>query len=203
MEKKNELEVHASLIRELHGKGKTIDQILQALLARKVVVGRETLRKWVHADPESAALPKKTKGRPRSDHLPLFRFLPDDPAKLRSNIEYPDFLLAFLSVAYAEDFRLAAVSRAIKQAGIPVNEDRPLLEWTIPGRVLGKLSDLEICLLAYLLSGYRAPLPAKHEVIFGEWLQGITAYGSRLKAKIMEGGDYTVGELSRATKGDK
>jgi hypothetical protein len=197
------LEMHAELIRQLVRDGASNGQIREALMAKKVEVSLETVRVWVKSDPEAARLKKRSKGRPRSDFPPLFGFLPDDPAALGADIQCPSIFRVFLDNGPHDlELRMAMIAQVIRSIGIPVGQGLPLSQWTIPARVLAKLQDLEICYLAFLVSGLpMPPLGRRDEMLLLDFFRVLTLYAVRLKAKIKIGGDLTVSELAAATRG--
>ncbi|MEI6607847.1 MAG: hypothetical protein WCP35_21305 [Verrucomicrobiota bacterium] len=201
--KKRKLDAHAEQIRMMLSDGASNSQIQQALMAMKVEVSLETVRTWVISNPEAARLKKRGKGRPKSDYAPLFNFLPEDPAALGWAIGCPSIFRVFLDSGVNDlELRMATIAQAIMRIGIPVDQDLPLLQWTIPARVLTKLHDLEICFMAFLLSGLLLPpIGNRDESLFVDCLQDLTLYASVLKARIKKGGDMTVGELFIAIRG--
>lgn len=196
------LEMHAELIRQLLRDGASNGQIREALMEKKVEVSLETVRVWVKSDPEAARLKKRSKGRPRSDFPPLFGFLPDDPAALGADIRCPSIFRVFLDNGpHDPELRMAMIAQVIRSIGIPVDQGLPLSQWTIPARVLLQLQDLEICYLAFLVSGLpMPPLGRRDEMLLLDFFRVLTLYAVRLKAKIKIGGDLTVSELSAATR---
>lgn len=197
------LNAHAEQIRGMLRNGATNSQIRQALMGTKLRVSLETVRTWVNSDPEAVRLKKRGKGRPKSDYPPLFGFLPEGPVALGPGLGCPSIFRVFLDGGqYDLELRMATIAQAVTSIGIAVDQDRPLLQWTIPARVLSQLHDLEICYFAFLLSGLPLPpIGKRDEMLFTDCLRALTLYASRLKAKIKEGGGLTLGELSIATCG--
>lgn len=79
--------------------------------------------------------------------------------------------------------------RGFYQLGIPYDENLPRNQWTIPAKLVANLSDLEYCLLAYLVSDLQPPPLGGITQDFEEWVEKIMGGACRLKAAVSQGID--------------
>lgn len=189
---------HAELIHRIYRGKKSIRQTWIALKAEGVVVAYDTLREWLGKNPGSAVMPKLGKGRRKSPESPLFRVLPRDGEPITANSQYPALFTAFLNCP--EDFRMHVLKEALEKSGVDFDPCAHFEDLLVPGPLLAQLGDLEICLLAYLLSNLPAPV-GHPERGFPDWANVLTIRAARLKARFRDGRDATVAEL-RAVMSD-
>ena len=197
--KKPKLNRHAELIHRIYRGKKSVRQTWIALKAEGVVVAYDTLRDWLGNNPGPAVIPKFGKGRRKSPESPLFRLLPGDGEAISANNQFPALFTTFLNCP--DDFRMHVLKEALEKSGVDFDPCADFEDLLIPGPLLAQLGDLEICLLAYLLSNLPAPV-GQPERDFPDWAKVLTIWAAKLKAKFREGRDATVAELRAAMRGD-
>lgn len=195
MPRKSKLDDHAALIRELLQKGANVTEIWEELNPNHLSVSRERVRKWIAAHPEKGVV-MKGRGRPKATSSELFRFLPDDPCSGQPPFRAPLFFLPLLDIfTSSEEIRTEVTKRAFGTMGLPFDENISRSDWAIPAHLLAKGTDLEITLVAYLLSDLPSPPLGGITQNFDTWMDQLIGGASRLKAAIRRGGEFRGLEL--------
>lgn len=197
--KEPKLNRHRELIHRIHRGKKSIRQTWIALKAEGVVVAYDTLRAWLGKNPAPAVMPKLGKGRRKSPEPPLFRLLPRNGEEISANDQFPALFTTFLYCP--DDFRMHVLKEALEKSGVDFDPCADFKALLIPGPLLAQLGDLEIYLLAYLLSDLPPPV-GQPERGFPDWAKILTTWAARLKARFREGRDATVAELRAVISGD-
>lgn len=190
MPRKSKITAHAPRIRRLLREGKTAHTIWKELQSLELSLSYEGLRKWIHANPiEGITL--NGPGRPRSIEINPFNFLPAELPDLPST-KAPAFILALIALySEPEDIRMEVTKRAFWQLGLPFDEELPRTEWFLPAQRLIQCSDLEFCLVAYLVSNLPTPPLGGITLHFEEWFEKLMAGAARLKEAAKHGRDTT------------
>ena len=202
MPRKSKLDLHAPLIRELLQNGANVTQIWEVLSPNLLSVSRERVRKWVAAHPAKGVV-MKGRGRPKAISSELFRFLPDDPSSGQPPFKASLFLLPLLEIfSSSEELRTEVTKRAFGTMGLPFNENIPRSDWAIPAHLLAEARDLEITLVAYLLSNLPSPPLGGITQKFDIWMDQLIQGASQLKAAIRHGGEIRGRDLFPAAPDD-
>ena len=193
------LEPHTAWITKLLQNGATIQQIRDRLAADKGCdLHHESVRKWI----KSRKLLKhdgRKRGRSKTVFPGLLSFLPDNPADL----EIPKLLelapkILSGSLHSVLDAKFTVAFDLFEGVGIQVDQTIPPHDWHLSARTLSKLSDLDIFLLAYLLSDIARPPVRDTAEVYRSWLFQVMRLACKIKSKIKDGIDFTVSGISGA-----
>lgn len=188
--KKSKLDSHHEWIVGQLKSGSNIRQVRDLLAAEKnCVVTHEALRKWLKTKQIKYSLPKKQK----SSHLSFLEHMPYSEWQYK---DYPPFLFLLHPVHKYCDY-LRGLGHALGSLGIEIDEKEPKLDWRLPSVKLKSLCDLEICFLAYLLSGDDLhALCEPHDMpSFLKMIAKTLGYAHRLKVAIVEAEFVEVGSI--------
>ncbi len=188
MIRKGKLTPYASQIHRKLRDGSKALAIWKDLKRQKVSVTYEGVRKWIHANPiEGVCL--GSPGRPQSAGTNRFDFLGGE-SPMYGLPSAPAYLLPFLAIyARPEDVRLEVTRRAFFQLGLRYDEDLHRTEWMLSAGKLKSLSDLEYCLIAYLVSDLPSPPLDGIDLHFESWFEKLTFGAKRLKSAASQGCD--------------
>ncbi|MDP3850684.1 MAG: hypothetical protein Q8Q59_09290 [Luteolibacter sp.] len=193
---KSNLDPHADLILDLLAKEATNGEILDILLAKPAETSLEAVRAWIKKNADPKLLKGRGKGRRRKPEHARFSIIPDH----RDPMTIPPVLEATLNL-FSEPRtsriggRVGTAEAFLHSAGIEVDPSTPPWRWILPARSLTSLADVELLLLAYLLSD-RPELPARGTTAaHRSWLLDLTRDASKLRAKINEGINFTFSEI--------
>ncbi len=135
-------------------------------------------------------------GHPKGNHS-ILKFLPDYPY---DDVTQSSLIASALGLfAGSKETRLTCRFRAagevFERAGVQIDQSVVPGQWILPAADLAFLSDLELTLIAYLLSDL--PGPPNHGSIteYKNWLHELLKAAARLKAKIKVGLNFTFSEL--------
>jgi len=194
MPRRSKIAPHASMIHRLLREGESVLAIHKQLEDLQVSVSYEGLRKWVHANPVEGVV-LNGPGRPRSGDTSPFDFLPENLSEI-SAAKPPAFLLPFAALyAEPESIRLEVTKRAMWQLGLPYHDLVPRTEWILPADRLARCSDLEYCIVAYMVSNLPPPPLDGITLHYEEWLAKLMSGATRLKAATKEGLDICGADL--------
>lgn len=185
MQRKGKLTPYAPRIHRMLHEGATALAIWENLKRLGVPVSYEGVRKWIKANPvDGIAL--KGPGRPQSIESGQLDFLPVEPPIIGLP-STPLFLLPFVaSVSATEEIRLEVTKQAFRELSLPFADNRPRSEWIIPAQALANHSDMEYCLVAYLLSDLPSP-PLGSTEDFETWVGKLMVGAWRLKDAVKRG----------------
>lgn len=193
MPRRSKIAPHAPLIHRLMREGKNARAIWKQLNELEEIshVSYEGVRRWIHANPV-AGITLNGPGRPAEtnsfDFLPQLSDLPTAKA--------PAFLLPFATIyAEPENIRLEVTKRAMWQLGLPYHESVPRMEWILPADRLARCSDLEFCIVAFMVSNLPPPPLDGIAQHYEEWLAKLMAGATRLKEAVKEGRATTGAEI--------
>ena len=132
---------------------------------------------------------------PKGNHS-FFNFLSDD--------RYDVTRLALIASALdlfvgSKDSRLnrrfRAAGEVFERAGVQIDQSVAPGQWILPAAEMAFLSDLELTLIAFLLSGLPGPPNRGTGTEYKIWLHELLEVADRLKAKIEAGENFTFAEL--------
>lgn len=197
--KKSKLDPHAEWITTQLRKGSTIQKVRDLLDSKKgCSVEHETLRKWIQSR-KPVGYTGRQRGRPKSEAAVSFSFLGPDHKPI------PLFVTRFFSWprdrSILPQLDLDAWGHLIlNDLGIHVDENIPKHQWVFQSKALRSMADLEILMLAYILSDLGVPpLPATPKDVntkpFERWWFPLLQTANRLKEAISTKDEILVGSL--------
>lgn len=212
--KKSKLDPHADWIAMQLRNGANIQEVRDLLASKKrCSVKHETLRKWISSRKPVGYTGRKP-GRPKSSAAVGFKFLDASADK-----GLPLFVTRFFPSAAPKPAspHLAAGGLALlilERLGLQIDENIPKYQWTLKPKDLQSMTDLEILMLAYILSDLDVPplpataadMTAKNTKAFERWWFPLVRIAMRLKAAIASQDEILVGSLlspDPVTKGSK
>jgi len=185
MARPSKLTPHAPRIQRLMLEGATALAIWEDLKTLEVPVSYEGVRKWIKSNPVDG-VSLKGRGRPRSVEAGRFDFLPDT-FSVACPLQTPVFMLPFLAIfSGTEEIRLELTKRAFGQLGLPFDEVLPRTEWVLPALRLANLSDLDYCIVAYLVSDLPSPPLGGITQHFDAWFAQLMVGACRLKTAVKQ-----------------
>ena len=188
MSRRGKLTPHGSRIHRMLREGATAIAIWQDLRRLEVFVSYEAVRKWIKSNPIDG-ISLNGPGRPPSVESSRFDFLPVE-MPIVGLPQTPVFLLPFVAIfSGTEEIRMEVTKHAFCQLGLAFDETRPRSEWLIPAQRLANLSDLEYCLVAYLISNLTAPPLCGIAQDFKAWFGKLMVGACRLKDAVNRGCD--------------
>jgi len=188
MSRKGKLTPYASQIHRLLRQGATALAIWKELQRLEVPVSYEGVRKWIKSNPIDG-ITLNGPGRPPSVESSRFNFLPEELA-IVGQPPTPFFLLPLVAiVSETEGIRMEETKKAFGQLCLPFDEARPRSEWIIPAQPLANLSDMEYCLIAYLISDMPSPPLGGITENFETWFGTLMIAAWRLKDAVKLGRD--------------
>ena len=132
---------------------------------------------------------------PKGNHS-FLKFLSDDPYDVTRSALIASALDLFVG---SKDSRLTrrfrATGEVLEMAGVQIDLSVGPGQWILPAAKLAIFSDLELTLIAYLLSDLPGPPNQGTSNEYKNWLHELLEVAARLKAKIMAGVDFTFGEI--------
>ena len=154
-------------------------------------------KKSVVVPPEVTAPPlaESSLDLPKGNHS-FLKFLSDDPYDVtRSALIAPALDLFVGSKDSRLTRRYRTAGEVFERAGVLIDQSLPAGQWILPAAELAYLSDLELTLIAYLLSDLPGPPNRGTGIGYKIWLHELLRVADRLKAKIMAGVDFTFSEI--------
>jgi len=188
MSRKGKLTPHAARIHRMLREGATALAIWKHLQRLEVPVSYEGVRKWIQSNPIDG-ITLNGPGRPPSVESSRFSFLPEE-IPIVGQPQTPLFLLPLVVIVSAtEEIRMEVTKRAFGELALPFDETRPRSEWIIPAPSLANLSDMEYCLVAYLISDLPSPPLGGITQHFEAWFGTLMVAACRLKDAVKQGYD--------------
>lgn len=193
---KSKLDPHADLILELLAKKARNGKILKILLAKSVDTSLEGVRTWVNANADPKLLKGRGKGRTRNPEHARFSFIPDhrDPMTIPLVLEAALSLFSGSRSSRLND-RVKTAEALLSSARIKVDPTIPPWQWILPAKSLAALADVELMLLAYLLSDRTDPPSRGTTSAYQSWLVDLMRDAAKLRAKINEGLNFRFEEI--------
>ncbi len=193
---KSRLDPHAELILDLLVKEADNGEILDILLAKSVDTSQEGVRTWINRNADPKLLKDRGKGRKRKPKHARFSFIPDH----RDPMDMPAFLEAALSLFSGSrssrlNDRVKAAEAFVSSARIKVDPTIPPWQWILPAKSLAALADVELLLLAYLLSDRTEPPSRGTTSAYQSWLVDLMRDAAKLRAKINESLNFRFEEI--------
>ena len=191
------LEPHTAWITKQLQNGASIQQIRDRLAAEKGCdLHHESVRKWI----KSRKLIKyegRKRGRRKTVFPAILSFLPENSADL----EIPQLLelapkILSGSLNSVLDAKSTVAIDLLDGVGIHVDQTIPPHAWPLSARTLSRLSDLDVFLLAYLLSDIASPPTRGTSEEYRSWLRQVLLLACQIKTKIKDGADFTICEIS-------
>lgn len=186
---------HADLIIDMVGDGATNEEIRDALLAKPVPTSIEAVRVWVKKNAPPWMLEDRGPGRRKNPKPVRLRFLPEANAE----VTVPPLLEATVQLLTGAGpnvrERSIFAESILQTAGIQVDTSIPPSQWRLAGKMLADISDLELVLLTYALSDHHSPPSNRQTHALRTWLTGLVRDSAAVKAKIIEGADFSVSEI--------
>lgn len=194
MKRRGKLTPHAPLIHRMLCEGSTAFAIWKHLKRLDVPVTYEGVRKWINSNPVDG-ITLKGPGRPPAIDSGRLDFLPVEPPIVGLPLT-PLFLLPFVAVISAnEEIRMEVTKRAFGELALPFDDDRSRSKWIIPAQPLANLSDMEYCLVAYLVSDLPSPPLGGNTQDFETWVGKLMVGAWRLKDAVNRGCDIRGNDL--------
>lgn len=188
MSRKGKLTPHAHRIHRMLRQGETALAIWKELQRLQVPVSYEGVRKWIKSNPIDG-ITLNGPGRPKSVESGRFDFLPIE-IPIVGLPQTPVFLLPLVAILSAtEEIRMEVTKQAFCKLGLAFDETRPRSEWIIPAQRLVNISDLEYCLVAYLISNLPSPPLGGISQQFEDWFGKLMVGAWRLKDAVHLGCD--------------
>ena len=194
--RKSKLDAHTAWITNELLNGTSIMEIRDGLATMDCDVKHETVRKWIKSRKLVKFVAHK-RGRPKSKSDVSFCILAKVPTEDEKKEPLPACLMLFSVFVRSNDDGTCA-AEALAQIGIVVDPKVPKREWILPAARLKALKDLELCLLAYLVSDMQVPPVEAHYPVLAEWFSELIGITGRLKTAIAVGGSIRVGSLLEA-----
>jgi hypothetical protein len=193
---RSNLDPHAELILDLLAKKLTNDEILEILQAKPVKTSLEAVRAWIKRNVDPNLLKGRGKGRRRKPDHARFSFLPDhrDPMTIPIVLEVAISLYSESRSSRLSD-RVATAEALLHSAGIVADASTPPWQWILPAKSLAGVSDVELLLLAYLLSDRPEPPVRGTTAAHRSWLLDLIRDASKMRAKIKKGHNFTFSEI--------
>ena len=91
--------------------------------------------------------------------------------------------------------RVAAAEAFLRSAGIVTDASIPPWRWILPAKSLAGVSDVELLLLAYLLSDRPEPPARGTTATQRSWLVALMRDASKMRAKIKKGLNFRFEEI--------
>jgi hypothetical protein len=193
--KKSRLDEHRAWIAKQLAGNASFQEIRDGLAKKGCDVKHETVRKWIKLN-KPVKYKGHKRGRRKSVITSLLTIFPDDPKDLKIPLLFELAPKIFAhSSASAFDAKTKVAIDLLHNAGIPVDETCHPRDWLLPAKALSKLTDLELCLLTYLLSDLSGPRSRETTAEQQDRLLQLLLLASRLKAKIRGGLDFTFAEV--------
>ena len=154
-------------------------------------------KKSVVVPPEVTAplLAESVSELPKGNHS-FLKFLSDDPYDVTRSALIASALDLFTGskeTQLTRRFRVAG--EVFERAGVQIDQSVAPGQWILPAAKLAILSDLELTLIAYLLSDLPGPPNHGTGIEYKNWLHELLRVAARLKAKIEAGENFTFAEL--------
>lgn len=182
------LDPHAGWVIERLRAGSTQGEIRDGLRARGCEVALATVQKWVATRRKSGAITVTSlkRGRPKKTSRCLKSFLPIEKPLDPRLIPVPHFFYALLQKLPPETLKLINPV-ALEELGIGGFNSEVISNWAkkIGSERIQQLSDLELCLLAYLRGSL--PQPPSSCVGYAEidaWVQELLARALQLRSDL-------------------
>jgi hypothetical protein len=193
--KKSKLDEHCAWIAKQLAGSASFQEIRDGLAKKGCDVKHETVRKWIKLN-KPVKYKGHKRGRRKSVITSLLTILPDDPKDLKIPLLFELAPQLFVhSTPLAFDAKTKVAMDILQNAGIQVDQTLHPRDWLLPAQALSKLADLELCLLAYLLSELSGPRSRATTVEHQDWSTQLMLLASRLKAKIKVELDFTFAEV--------
>ena len=193
---KSKLDPHTDLIFELLGKKLSNEEILEVLVAKPVETSLEGVRTWINKNADPKLLKDRGKGRRRKPKPARFSLIPDhrDPVILSAFLESA-LGLYFTPPTARPGARLAVAETFLCSADISVDPATPPWQWLLPAKSLTALADVELLLLAYLLSDRPEPPSPGTTAAYRSWLVDLMHDAAKMRAKINKKQNFRFEEI--------
>lgn len=178
--KESKLNQYGEFIMAKAKSGNSISKIRRDLFAKGCTVSNSRLTQWIEtvAAKEGIELPPRKRGRPIESKPAMFAFLPKEGEALS---QIPLFILALQEMP--EQMRRVVRDHALYQLGLP-KSGSPFPREPSEVERLTNLSDVELCLLALLLSNLPAPPLSKGPEALTAWFSELVKFASKLRLTI-------------------
>jgi len=193
---KSKLDPYADLIFELLRKELSNEEILEVLVAKSAETSLEGVRIWINKNADPDLLKDRGKGRRRKPKPARFSVIPDhrDPMNLPAFLEGA-LSLFFTPRAARPGARVTIAETFLRSANISVNPTTPPWQWLLPAKSLTALADVELLLLAYLLSDRPEPPSRGMTAAYRSWLVDLMYDAAKMRAKINKKQNFRFEEI--------